>query len=117
MFLLSPEVDKFLTLELLGASTPCIILAINCGRASLQVLVWTSFWLLSDSRKLYSNCETGRLYVQVNGFVTNMSDWMAACDCVITKVVLLLQSFTLLAWALFMDMVCCVVRSCLGLLT
>jgi len=26
-------------------------------------------------------------HVQINGFVTNMSEWMAASDCIITKVV------------------------------
>lgn len=30
--------------------------------------------------------DSGVLLMQVQGFVTNMSEWMAACDCIITKV-------------------------------
>jgi 1,2-diacylglycerol 3-beta-galactosyltransferase len=29
--------------------------------------------------------DSGVLLMQVQGFVTNMSEWMAACDCIITK--------------------------------
>jgi 1,2-diacylglycerol 3-beta-galactosyltransferase len=29
--------------------------------------------------------EQWRIPVQVHGFVSNMSDWMAACDCIVTK--------------------------------
>jgi 1,2-diacylglycerol 3-beta-galactosyltransferase len=57
--------------ELSGASRPLGQMVIVCGRNKrLQTRLENEPWMIP---------------VKVNGFVNNMSDWMSACDCIVTK--------------------------------
>jgi len=57
--------------------------SLGAGREPLGQMVV----VCGRNRRLQANLqkEPWRVPVIINGFVTNMSDWMAACDCIVTK--------------------------------
>jgi 1,2-diacylglycerol 3-beta-galactosyltransferase len=65
------EIAQACAAALAAADTPAGQMVVICGRnrrleSALSQVAWP-------------------IPVQVRGFVTNMSDWMAACDCIVTK--------------------------------